>query len=272
MNSINVKELANTSFNQDSRHESLSSRYQPICAKRIAEMFQDQGLIATSFKAGQAIDKRYEAFQRTTTMFQAPQTFNEGTEEAYKLNITLRAPHLGRGAYEILLGTYRLVCSNGLFVGSAFGIEKVKHLGDVESLVSAAISKTLERQNQMHSQIEAMKKVELTDKEILQFKRVAAGIRLDGTEGIHYIDVADLDYTRRNEDNFHSLWHVFNRIQESIVKYGVTYVQERKVEVMPNVIETKLFNCKARALKPLANNTIEFNQKLWSVAADLIGA
>ncbi len=267
---IDVKAIENKSFNQDQRHEKQGQRYQPIQAKRVAEIFQDHGFQAVSFKSGQAVNPAYNDFQTTSVEFRAPQTMLENTQEAYKVSLTLKSPQLGRGSYQLMLGTYRLICTNGLYVGAAFGVERVKHTGDVENGLSRAIDAILKSSDSMHSVIEKMKLVNLAQPEILQFAKVAAEIRLEDTPNVLQLDSENLTRAQRNLDATNTLWNVFNTVQENVSKYGVGYVQEREMLTV-NGPEKRVFNCNTRALKPLANNTIEFNQRLWTVAQDLIG-
>ncbi len=259
----------NASYFQNQRQGVESDRYVPIEASKIGEVFQTRGFNLIDFKSGKARDSQYENHQRTVTRFRQV----ESPDTQHHNDITLIAPHLGRGTLTLVLGTYRLVCSNGLTVGDVYGTFKVKHLGDVESKLDQAIGMLLSQAETMHNQIALMRSIKLSYNEQKGLAGHLAAIRLKDVNGVdlNSINLDSLIQVRRHGDIDNDLWTTFNRIQESICRFGFKYIVSRYFETAPNVFESRLVQARTRSLKPLTVKSIEVNKALWSEVTKLVG-
>lgn len=125
----------------------------------------------------------------------------------------------GSCQFEVNLGIFRLVCSNGLVVKlEGFGDTKIRHIGTpAEEAMNIA--------RQLGEQLPEIRKVrelfverQLTDAEKIEFAMKAAKIRWEGkfTEA----DATKLLESTRPEDDGNSLWVVYNRVQEKMLNSG----------------------------------------------------
>ena len=118
------------------------------------------------------------------------------------------------------------------------------------------------------SKITAMKKVELTKEQQIEFAKKAALLRFtaksyneDNISDV--VDIDDLLNVERKEDAGNGLYEVFNRVQESIVKGKYNYASSGKV----NTEGTKV-----RKARPIKNfkQSIDVNKKLSELAFALV--
>ena len=126
------------------------------------------------------------------------------------------------------------MCSNGLVIKTEdYGTSRLVHKGysfeAIQNLVNdfvATIDETLTR-------ITAMKEVELTKEQQIEFAKTAALLRF--TEKSYneqnisdVVDLDDLLSHERKEDAGDGLWEVYNRVQESIVQRKFHYIGGHK--------------------------------------------
>ena len=118
------------------------------------------------------------------------------------------------------------------------------------------------------TKITALKKVELTKRQQIEFAKQAALLRFTAKSynEDNIADVVDLDgllNVERKEDKGDGLYEVFNRVQESLVKGKYLYASSGKV----NNADTK-----TRKARPIKNfkQSIDVNKKLSELAFALV--
>ena len=113
-----------------------------------------------------------------------------------------------------------------------------------------------------------MKKVQLTEKQQIEFAKKAALLRFtaksyneDNIGDI--VDLDDLLNVERKEDAGNGLWEVFNRVQESLVNGKYNYAMNGKVNAA---------DAKTRKARPIKNfkQSIDVNKKLSELAFELV--
>lgn len=133
--------------------------------------------------------------------------------------IILINSHDGSSSYQLLSGIFRMVCSNGLIAGDVHNDVRVRHSGNVVNDVIEGSFEVLQNLQQVTGSIDAMRAVELTDQEQLLLAGSAIQLRWGDQSPVkpHQLVAA-----RRYEDRKPDLWTAFNRIQENLVKGGVS--------------------------------------------------
>jgi len=156
--------------------------------------------------------------------FQNPdiKVLNGDEIEAYP-RIILQNSHDGFNSFKFMCGLYRLVCSNGLIVADEeFANLAIRHINytfeelrDTINVVVAKLPQKIEVLNQMRN-------TELSEEEKTDFAKKVIKIRkgLDVDDNLDISDdtVVDILTPTRNEDEGNSLWHVFNVLQEKVIK------------------------------------------------------
>ena len=183
--------------------------------------------------------------------------------------LLLTNSHDGGNAFTLSAGIFRLVCSNGLVIKTEdYGSARLVHKGYSFSAVRKLVKEFEETISEVINKITAMKKVQLTEKQQIEFAKKAALLRFtaksyneDNIEDVVQLD--DLLHAERPEDKGNGLYEVYNRVQESLVKGKYLYASSGAV----NKEGTK--TRKARPIKNFKQN-IDVNKKLSELAFELV--
>jgi len=129
--------------------------------------------------------------------------------------------HDGTSAYQLRVGLYRAVCTNGLVVSQGtFPVFRVAHRGDVVADVVQAALQISERFEVLAAAVERMERTRLDQLERLSFAAEAVALRFPrGAES--GLEPARLLVPRRLEDAGEDLWRTFNVVQENVLRGGI---------------------------------------------------
>ena len=235
----------------------LSKHYSFVPTSRVINDLRSLGWNPVDAKQVKARKKETNGYQKHMITFENDSYKTEGATEYPQLLLT--NSHDGGNAFTLSAGIFRLVCENGLVIKSEdYGTSRLVHKGysfdSIQKLVNdfvATIDETLTR-------ITAMKEVELTKAQQMEFAKAAALLRF--TEKSYneqnisdVVELDDLLSVDRKEDAGDGLWEVYNRVQESIVQGSFHYIGGNK---------------KSRKARPIKNfkQSIDVNKKLSELA------
>ena len=235
----------------------LSKHYSFVPTSRVINDLRSLGWNPVDAKQVKARKSSTNGYQKHMITFENDSYKTEGATEYPQLLLT--NSHDGGNAFTLSAGIFRLVCSNGLVIKTEdYGTSRLVHKGysfeAIQKLVNdfvATIDETLAR-------ITAMKEVELTKEQQIEFAKTAALLRFTekayNEENISkVVDLDDLLSYERKEDEGNGLWEVYNRVQESLVQGKFHYIGGNK---------------KSRKARPIKNfkQSIHVNQKLSELA------
>jgi len=129
--------------------------------------------------------------------------------------------HDGSRAFRAYAGLYRLLCRNGLTIElpDGFGLMRVRHTaGQVEAAVARALA-VAERLPALAARIERWRAIGLGPALRERFAQAALALRWPHGAPVGPREVLA---ARRPEDAPETLWHVYNRIQENLLRGGMT--------------------------------------------------
>ena len=136
--------------------------------------------------------------------------------------IILLNSHDGTSSYQMLSGTFRFVCCNGLVTGDVIDDVRVRHSGDiVDNVIEGAFSvvKTFER---TAAQIELMKSTPLALPQREALAAAALSYRYEVTDlKPAPITESQLLAPRRSGDIASDVWSTMNVIQENMIRGGL---------------------------------------------------
>jgi hypothetical protein len=129
--------------------------------------------------------------------------------------------HDGTSAYQLRVGLFRVVCTNGLIVSAGvFPTWRVRHRGDVVADVVAAALQISERFDTLAASVERMERTSLDRLQQLDFAAEALTLRFP--KDLHGgLQPSQLLVPRRAEDAGNDLWRTFNVVQENILRGGL---------------------------------------------------
>lgn len=138
--------------------------------------------------------------------------------------ICLINAHDGTSAYQLLAGLYRPLCTNGLLCRMGdFAIIRIPHRANIIADVVAGALKITAQFERIGTQVSAMAQRLLSEREQVEFARVAYEIRWARVDSRPEFLPAKMLEARRDADAGASLWHTFNRLQESALTGGILY-------------------------------------------------
>jgi hypothetical protein len=138
--------------------------------------------------------------------------------------ICLINAHDGTSAYQLLAGLYRPLCTNGLLCRMGdFAVIRIPHRSTVIADVVAGALQITAQFEQIGSLVTAMATRILNDSEQMAFAQTAFAIRYAKVETRPAFSPEKMLEARRAADMAPTLWHAFNRLQESALTGGVSY-------------------------------------------------
>lgn len=229
-----------------------SKKYEMINTQNIVENLVSRGF--TLDKAIQAKTRKsfWQGFQKHQLFFDIPGETNEN----HKFQLRLVNSHNGGSSLLIYLGIYVFVCSNGLV--RANGQEeqlRVVHMGYKAKHVQEQVDRILDTIPNTRQVIQAMSTTLLPEDKQDEFVQYAIGLRWK-KEDLTF-DPLHLLSCYHYEQKENTVWNVYNRIQENMIK-GFLYKDGRKTR-------------KTRRVKGI-DSDLKINQELWKYAENLVTA
>ena len=259
--------LKNTMTNSEIEKLGLSKHYSFVPTMKVVNDLRTLGYEVTDAVQVKARKKSTNGYQKHMITFEHPKYKVEGTEEYPQILLT--NSHDGGNAFSLSAGIFRLVCSNGLVIKTEdYGTARLVHKGYSFEAVQELVKEFEETIGEVLTRIKAMKKVELTKEQQIEFAKKAALLRFTAKSYnedniADVVDIDDLLNVERKEDAGNGLYEVFNRVQESIVQGKYLYASSGKV----NDADTK-----TRKARPIKNfkQSISVNKKLSELAFELV--
>jgi hypothetical protein len=200
-------------------HERMSSKYTFIPTERVLT-----GLIQAGFVP---VDARQTHCRRTHPQYAKHIVRLRRRFETVDLRdsvpeVVFINSHDGTSAYQIRLGLYRVVCTNGLIVSrGAFPAWCVSHRGDIVDEVVTGALELSEQFERLALRVERMEQRLLVKDEQLRLAEGALALRYEDSATAGMLP-AQLLTCRRVEDLRDDLWSVLNRIQENLLRGGLS--------------------------------------------------
>lgn len=158
--------------------------------------------------------------------FQNPdiKVVQNGEVEAYP-RIILTNSHDGMASFRFRVGLFRLICSNGLVIADEnFGELTIRHINYTFDDLRHLVEKTIEELPQYIEVMNKMKTTTLNKSQrydfALKMLKIRKNIPAEEKLVVSEKTLTDILTPTRKEDEGHSLWTVFNVLQEKMIKGG----------------------------------------------------
>lgn len=239
----------------DRPSDKVSSRYLFVPTSKVLEELEREGFgVVKAMQSrsrtpdGVMFMKHCLRLRHRSTLEKSMREFKDSIPE-----IVLTNSHNGASTYQITLGCYRLVCSNGLMVGSTWAEERVRHTGDDVSKVIEASYRILGQEKQLVAAMDSFRGIELSEDERRIFANAAIGLKWTPERR----PTAQAMLTaRRYADTGRDLWTTFNVVQENMIKGGVV------------ISGANLRRSSARSVQSVSEDK-RLNQGLWTLAEEM---
>lgn len=177
--------------------------------------------------------------------------------------VMLLNSHDGTSAYKLMLGMFRLVCTNGMVVSSGNINEiKARHSGR-ESIVQEVIDgsfRIIDESPKALAQIGQWQQHQLTDQQQVAYATAALELR----DSVIKPDAARLLEARRMSDRGADVWTTFNRVQENMIRGGIGVYGRNATTGRRSYRHT-------RAIQSVTEDT-KLNRALWRLTEELAKA
>jgi hypothetical protein len=157
------------------------------------------------------------------------------------------------------IGVYRRICSNGLVASEdSFAAIRFRHSGLKTEQVVEASFRILEYIPQIGTLITRFKQLMLSGSEAQTFAQQALLLRYESLDESP-INPDTLLTVRRTEDQPNDLWTTFNRVQENLIRGGLSDNKRSRAG-------------RLRSLRTLSgiDSKVFINKRLWSLAENMV--
>jgi len=239
-----------------SAHERTSATYTFIPTERVLRGLMYAGFVPvaahqTRARLGRELHARHVI--RLRRRFETVQ-LRDSVPEIVFLN-----SHDGTSAYQLRLGLFRVVCTNGLVVSvGAFPAYRISHRGDIVDDVVTAALEISERFGDLAGQVERMEQRRLPKDEQIRFAEQALALRFPDPAQCG-MQPSQLLTTRRSEDLRNDLFSVLNVVQENLIRGGLS-----RRSASGRLIRT-------RRLTSIKED-LRLNSRLWDLATETLAA
>ncbi len=200
--------------------QGVSSRYAFVPTHSVLNTFKEAGYYPIMASESKVRDINNQGYQKHIIQFRNIDNLLRPTLNDEYADIVLTNSHNRTSSFIVDLAFFRIVCSNMLVVPSqTFSHHSIIHSGFNLSKVYDAINEVTSYIPKMKTEIEKFKSIQLSSLEQHSLAKAAIDIRFD--KDIHSVDSNEFLQVNRLEDEDPSLWTIFNRVQEAMVRGGV---------------------------------------------------
>lgn len=230
-----------------------SNKFGFISSSDLASRLETQGLTLADVVESKIRKNKTErqGYQKHVLRFNTGLSNSQGNLQVLAIN-----SHEGSSALTFRMGFFRMVCSNGLIIGSDLIPQiKVRHTSNGLLKLNDSVEELMQWQRVAMDNIEKMSSRKLSQDEFEKLALESAKIRM----GEKFTDkIVPLFESKRYEDNASDLFTAFNVIQENVMRTGFYALnKENNVAI------------KVRAIKGV-NASLDLNTALYNEAMRLI--
>ncbi|WP_368949428.1 DUF932 domain-containing protein [Enterobacter ludwigii] len=233
------------------KHESRSDRYTYIPTITLLDSLKQEGF--QPFFACQTRVRDQSKREHTKHMLRLRR---EGQITGKQVpEIILLNSHDGSSSYQMLPGLFRAVCQNGLICGESFGEVRVPHKGNVVEKVIEGAYEVLGIFDRVEEKRDAMQSLLLPPPAQQAMAKAALTYRFG--EKHQPVTESQILSPRRWQDDSNDLWTTYQRIQENLIKGGLSGRT------------TKGQRAQTRAVKGI-DGDVKLNRALWVMAENML--
>ena len=255
-----IQRFAPSAFAGQPYHQ-MSERYAFVPTSEVIDGMRSAGFMPVMASQSSSRIAGKENFTKHMLRFRSvnSQLTNVGDSD---LETVLINSHDGTSRYVLMLGVFRLVCSNGLIVSEPLvaGV-KVRHVGDIIRSVIDGSLELIDQAPKIQQTINTWKTITLNPYEQNAFANSAHILRFPDQESTlaQAIKPESLLKARRYDDNGNDLWSTFNRVQENAINGGMRGIVRDGYRMSRRT---------ARSVTGIDQN-VNLNKALWRLAEEI---
>lgn len=228
----------------------MSNRYIQVNTSEVVAWLHDSGFAPVNVRQDRARSRDPMAVRHEVILRHEGNLSQKKVGEVIP-QITLINSHNGRTKLRMYMGMYRLVCLNGLVVGSNTCHYEAVHVSNIRAEIGMFATEASDNLSRAVGVIDSWRKIGLSASRQTEFAKQAAVLRF-GSKSEAY-DPAVLLTVRRTEDDGGSLWQTFNRLQENLTVGGLIGVSASGRAIQSRKLEA-------------IEASVRFNRGIWDLA------
>lgn len=234
----------------------VSNRYTFVPTARIVDGLREQNWMPVDVEEQRIRKEVRRGFQKHMLRFRRAEQM--ASLDEWNVELVLLNSHDCGCAYQLHAGIYRRICSNGLVVSDgSFEAIRFRHSKlETEEVVRASF-RLLEFVPKVGEMVNRFRDRVLNAHESLDLARHAVLLRYPSFDASP-VDPETLLKARRDEDVSLDLWATLNRVQENLIRGGVSDSRRDKRGRLRSV----------RALRGI-DSKVSLNKGLWGLAEQL---
>jgi len=195
----------------------VSDKYSFIPTTRILGVLESEGWIPTSASQVNSHKEGNKQFAKHLIRLRRDEAIKAEVNKTIP-EIVLFNSHNGKSNYDLRMGLYRFVCSNGMVVSDKeFGSIKIRHMGYSDEQVVKASQEFVDNSTRIMNVVDEWQNIKLDRDQMRSFGLEASKLRFEDPDELTVNTVLQ---ARRTEDTSSDLWTVFNRTQENLIQGG----------------------------------------------------
>lgn len=231
----------------------LSGRYRFVPTAEIIAGLRDKDWVPVSAEQQRPRLLCRWGFQKHLIRFRRREQMQ--TLDEWNVELVLTNSHDAACAYVLQVGVYRRLCSNGLVISDeGFEAIRFRHAGlDAQQVVGASFQ-IMEHAPKVAGLIDRLRRRTLSPLEARMFASQALLLRYESEDGAP-VRAESLLTARRPEDDRSDLWTTLNRVQENLIRGGLSdglHDRHGRLRTM-------------RSLRGI-DSKVTLNQRLWRLA------
>lgn len=221
-----IMKVAPSVFNKTASPKT-GARYKVVTTDNFVMGLRQQGFYPFAVSQAKVRDQEGRIFAKHALRFRRSTTIQD-----YSPEIVIVNSHDGASSYQIMLGVYRLVCANGLMVGSTHQKINVRHSGNATEKVIEGVFRVEKEYDNVLEKIESFKALTLSHEQMANFATKALMLKYPENAPIR---ADSLIKARRQADTGTDLWSVLNVVQENLIAGGLRGVAStgRRITTRP---------------------------------------
>ena len=220
------------------------NRYKFVPTTDIIEKMEDNGWVLTEAKQSSTKSDLRRDYGVHLVKFQHPEISiadGSGGVEGRPQMVFLNS-HDGTRPLQMELGIFRLVCWNGLVVKSAdLGGFRERHTKLTNDAVKVLLDEKLQLAETAVEKINRWSDIQMKRVDMRKFAVDALLMRLNEERQPEEHEIISILEPRRPADERNDLWHVYNRVQENLIKGGFN-IGERQARAITNPVADMVLN------------------------------
>jgi hypothetical protein len=238
-------------------HECTTARYTFIPTERVLHGLMGAGFVPV--QANQTKSRHPGRVQHARHVVRLRRRFETIELKDSVPEIVFLNSHDGSSAYQLRLGIFRAICTNGLIVSkAALAACYVAHRGDIVEEVVAAALRLSEQFEKLAASIDRMEQRVLDPAEQVHFAKRALALRYPDV-ALSGMQASQLLACRRQQDDGSDLWRVYNRVQENLLRGGMS-----RRSANGRLTRTRRITS--------SSEDVRINGGLWDAATELLAA